>query len=88
LRQQQEQSSNVRLPAPKEVDVSTIFPLEESPCFPISKISLIGEAADRFQFALDSVTGEHGALGRCLGAEGINPANSAERFKTNSGNSA
>jgi hypothetical protein len=27
LRQQQEQSPNVRLPAPKEVDVSTIFPV-------------------------------------------------------------
>jgi len=72
LRQQQEQTPDVRLPAPKEVDVSTIFPVEESPCFPISKISLIGEAAERFQFALDSVTGEHGALGRCLGTEGIN----------------
>lgn len=72
LRQQQEQSPNVRLPAPKEVDVSTIFPVEESPCFPISKINLIGEAAERFQFALDSVTGEGGAVGRCLGTEGIN----------------
>src|SRR5450830_578239 len=72
LRQQQERTPNVRLPAPKEVDVSTIFPVEESPCFPISKISLIGEAAERFQFALDSVTGEHGALSRCLGTEGIN----------------
>src|SRR5450830_210766 len=72
LRQQQEQTPNVRLPAPKEVDVSTIFPVEESPCFPISKISLIGEAAERFQFALDSVTGEHGALSRCLGTEGVN----------------
>jgi len=72
LRQQQEQTPNVRLPAPKEVDVSTIFPVEKSPCFPISRISLIGETAERFQFALDSVTGEHGALGRCLGTEGIN----------------
>jgi len=72
LRQQQEQTPDVRLPAPKEVDVSTLFPVEESPCFPITRISLIGEAAERFQFALDSVTGEGGALGRCLGAEGVN----------------
>jgi hemolysin activation/secretion protein len=72
LRQQQEQTPNVRLPAPKEVDVSTIFPVEESPCFPISRISLIGEAAERFQFALDSVIGKDGALGRCLGTEGVN----------------
>ena len=72
LRQQQEQSPDVRLPTLKETDVSTIFPVEESPCFPISKISLIGEAAERFQFALNSVTGDGGALGRCLGTEGIN----------------
>jgi len=72
LRQQQEQSPDVRLPAPKDVDVSTIFPVEESPCFPISRISLIGEAAERFQFALSSVTGQGGGLGRCLGTEGIN----------------
>src|SRR5450830_1844140 len=72
LRQQQERTPNVRLPAPKEVDVSTIFPVEESPCFPISKISLIGEAAERFLFAVAAVTGEHGAPSRCLGTEGIN----------------
>jgi len=72
LRQQQEQSPDVRLPAPQKNDASTIFPVEESPCFPISKIILIGEAAERFQFALDSVTGKDGALGRCLGAEGVN----------------
>lgn len=72
LRQQQEQSPNVRLPEPKEVDVSTIFPVQESPCFPISRISLIGEAAERFQFALSSVTGQGGALGSCLGTEGVN----------------
>ncbi|MBP0597390.1 ShlB/FhaC/HecB family hemolysin secretion/activation protein [Herbaspirillum sp. LeCh32-8] len=72
LRQQQEQTPNVRLPAPKGVDLSTVFPAEESPCFPITKISLIGEAAERFQFALDSVIGDGGALGRCLGTGGVN----------------
>jgi hemolysin activation/secretion protein len=72
LRQQQEPSPDVRLPPSEEVDVSTIFPVEESPCFSISRISLIGEAAERFQFSLDTVTGRDGALGRCLGTAGIN----------------
>ncbi|WP_155835211.1 ShlB/FhaC/HecB family hemolysin secretion/activation protein [Herbaspirillum sp. RV1423] len=72
LRRQQEQAPDVRLPPSKELDVSTVFPVEESPCFPISKISLIGQAAERFQFALDSVTGKDGAIGRCLGTEGVN----------------
>lgn len=48
------------------------FPWKNPPCFPISRISLIGEAAERFQFALNSVTGKDGALGRCLGTEGLN----------------
>jgi len=51
LHQQQEQTPNVRLPSPKKADVSTLFPVEESPCFSISRINLIGEAAERFQFS-------------------------------------
>lgn len=72
LRRQQEQAPDVRLQTPKEIDAALIFPMAESLCFPISRISLIGEAAERFQFALDSVTGKDGALGRCLGTEGVN----------------
>ncbi|WP_083444812.1 ShlB/FhaC/HecB family hemolysin secretion/activation protein [Herbaspirillum rhizosphaerae] len=72
LRQQQEQTPDVRLPAPRKTDASAPFPVEESPCFPITRINLTGEATERFEFILSSVTGKDGALGRCLGTEGIN----------------
>src|SRR5205807_7530831 len=42
-------------------------------CFPISRIVLSGDSAERFQFALRSVTqGDDPAVGRCLGTRGIN----------------
>lgn len=45
----------------------------ESPCFPISHISLVGDSAKHFQFALKPViSGDDSAIGRCLGAKGIN----------------
>jgi hemolysin activation/secretion protein len=71
LRQQQEQSPDVRLPAPPPDDEAVAFPAQESPCFPIVRIDLAGEAAQRFRFALDSIAGGDGALGRCLGAQGV-----------------
>lgn len=49
------------------------YPDSESPCFKISQITLQGEAAAQFQFALTAVThGEAAATGHCLGAQGIN----------------
>ena len=73
LRQQQERSPDVHVPPPNnESDADVSFAAQESPCFPIAKIRLIGEAAEVFQFALANVTGKDGALGRCLGTQGIN----------------
>lgn len=72
LRQQQEVVPDVRLDKDAQSRSRSTFPADESPCFPISRITLTGTAAARFQFALDSVTGEDGAAGRCLGTEGIN----------------
>lgn len=72
LRQQQEQIPDVRLRGRDDAEGIAGYPANESPCFPITHITLTGEAAARFRFTLDSVTGKDGALGRCLGAEGIN----------------
>lgn len=59
-------------PAPTS---SSFYPEHESPCFNISSIALVGDAAEQFQFALQEVlAGEHKATGRCLGAQGINVA--------------
>lgn len=61
--------------------VSDVIPEHETPCFTMSKITLVGDSADKFQFALDQVLSystqgnplkEQPILGRCLGVVGIN----------------
>lgn len=72
LRLQQEQTPDVRLQEPV-TPATTLLPKNESPCFRIDRIVLVGEAADLFQFAVQSVMeGEDSPIGRCLGANGIN----------------
>ena len=73
LRKQREQTPDVRLPRPLVPAAAERFAEGESPCFPISRIVLSGDSAERFQFALRSVTqGDDPAVGRCLGTRGIN----------------
>jgi hemolysin activation/secretion protein len=75
LREQQEISPDVRLLNQASPPELLVYPDNESPCFTISSITLIGETAEKFQFALSTVTdGEDPAIGRCLGAQGINVA--------------
>lgn len=73
LRQQQEPMPDARQPDSKSATIPADYPENESPCFLISKLELIGEKSDIFQFALsDVVSGQHSALNRCLGTEGLN----------------
>jgi len=57
---------------------STRLPPSESPCFTISRITLQGDAAERFNWALDAANiandtaSDDPAIGRCLGTVGIN----------------
>ncbi len=75
LREQQEISPDVRLPNPASPSELLVYPEIESPCFTISRLTLTGESAEQFQFALSAVTqGEDPAIGRCLGAQGLNVA--------------
>jgi len=80
LRQQQEIKPDARdagqqleSTAPVATD---IIPDQETPCFIISKIELIGDSANQFQFALNEVLNNtrdgKPVLGRCLGVIGIN----------------
>ncbi|WP_353154713.1 ShlB/FhaC/HecB family hemolysin secretion/activation protein [Herminiimonas fonticola] len=72
LRLQQEQTPDVRLQAPA-TPTTTLLPTNESPCFRIDHIALTGDAAEHFQFGLQSVIdGEDTPIGRCLGVNGIN----------------
>jgi hemolysin activation/secretion protein len=71
LRQQQEARPDVRLERPVAAD-ETRLPEGESPCFRIDRIALVGEAAERFQWALTAANpSEDPAIGRCLGVAGI-----------------
>jgi len=72
LREQLETRPDARLQdAP--VAAPERLPQDEAPCFVIERISLGGEQAERFQWALAAanVNGDP-ALGRCLGTTGIN----------------
>lgn len=78
LRQQQEPKPDVRLqnPVPSNQIQPVIvedYPTNETPCFVINKIELVGELATKFNFAVKEVTsGKHNAVGKCLGVVGIN----------------
>ena len=73
-RQQLQREVDVRLDDTRQ---STLTPSAaesaESPCFPIHTVTLTGDAAGRFQFALKKALKETGfQSGQCLGAQGIN----------------
>lgn len=77
LRQQQEQAPDVRLDVPADPQGPVVIPEQEAPCFPIRRIELKGEGADRFQWAAArTYVPEDKApvteSGRCLGNAGIN----------------
>lgn len=72
LREQQERTPDVRLEAPA-ADAALRLPIDERPCFPIRRIELAGEAADRFRWALKAADPSYDpATGGCLGTEGVN----------------
>ena len=71
LQEQLETRPDVRLQVPA-AEESTL-PATESPCFRITEIRLIGDAAERFQWALGAANPDGDpAIGRCLGAGGVN----------------
>jgi len=66
LQQQNAPQVNEHLPRPDSRLPG--YPVNEQPCFTIHRIALTGEAASRFQWALDAASD---ATGRCLGGQGI-----------------
>lgn len=78
LRQQNERSVDERLPGAPAAATKRI-PDTETPCFRIDHITLVGERAESFQWALsllaDAGQGDampDSPLGRCLGTAGVN----------------
>ncbi|KPB75040.1 Hemolysin activation/secretion protein [Pseudomonas cannabina pv. alisalensis] len=73
LRDQLESRPDVRLQAPTLDEGGTRLPAKEAPCFAINDIRLIGEASEKFQWALKAANPKDDpAVGRCLGGAGIN----------------
>ncbi|MGL4861055.1 MAG: ShlB/FhaC/HecB family hemolysin secretion/activation protein [Enterobacteriaceae bacterium] len=66
LQEQNAPETDVRVTRPSVVLPD--YPPDKKPCFTIHAITLDGEDASRFQWALESVKS---AQGRCLGGEGI-----------------
>jgi len=73
LREQQEPEPNVHLDPPPPLSHERRLPSQETPCFKIERIQLIGPHAEAFQWTLAAANPtEDPALGRCLGSAGIN----------------
>jgi len=72
LREQLESAPQTRLPRSAQA-LSDRLPDNESPCFLITQIQLVGEEAARFLWALAAADPKNDpATGRCLGTAGIN----------------
>ena len=69
------QEPRVDVQPPVTPVVQTRLLAAEKPCFDINKISLGGDAAGSFDWALDALSGpqnDDSPMGKCLGAQGIN----------------
>ncbi|MDM0113457.1 POTRA domain-containing protein [Variovorax sp. J22R133] len=74
LREQQEAPVDVRLPSAASAAPPRL-PEQESPCFRIDSLALIGQRAPSFDWILDAAAGEDGTdtpIGRCIGTAGVN----------------
>ena len=74
LQQQQQPSQDVFLDsAPNNQIQQETQPATDEVCFPIQQVSLVGESAEKFQFALDAALRQSNFQpGDCLGAQAIN----------------
>lgn len=73
LREQLDKQPDVRTELPEADGQDATLPINESPCFRIDNVALIGDAADRFQWALSAADrGQDVVESRCLGSQGIN----------------
>lgn len=72
-REQLEQSPDVRLEAPLDSAGNLRLPRNETPCFKIDRVVLIGDQAEDFQWALRAANpSDDPVQGQCIGSAGIN----------------
>lgn len=77
LREQQERTPDIHLPTADTPQGMERLPRDEVNCVEIKKLTLVGDGADLFQWAM--VSADHlsdgtpdPAIGRCLGSRGVN----------------
>lgn len=64
---------NVRAAQPTTQNPNQTLPIDETPCFAIQEVSLVGNSARRFQFVLDNaLRWAHFHSGMCLGGQSVN----------------
>ena len=71
----EKQEPRVDVQPPVADPAQTRLPVAETPCFDITQITLRGDAADRFDWALNALSGpqnDDSPIGKCLGAQSIN----------------
>lgn len=69
------QEPRVDVQPPVAAPAQTRLPAAETPCFDITQVTLRGDAADRFDWALNALNGpqnDDSPIGKCLGAQSIN----------------
>lgn len=77
LREQQERAPDVRLPKPETPQGLERLPSIEPDCVDIKNITLVGDGADQFQWAIPTANQlsdgiRDPAINRCLGTRGVN----------------
>jgi hypothetical protein len=77
LREQQERIPDVHVPSPAVTPSLERLPANEAPCMKVNQITLAGDAADQFQWALSAANQTadgtvDSPIGRCLGTGGVN----------------
>lgn len=77
LREQQERIPDVRLPSPAVLPNLERLPADVAPCVRVNQTTLIGDAADQFQWALSAANQAadgtvDSPIGRCLGTGSVN----------------
>jgi hemolysin activation/secretion protein len=74
-RQQPPVDARVQAPDAAAPAIPAQLPANETPCFPIKQVQLVGQDSEQFAWLLDHLAGvgkDDSPLGKCVGANGIN----------------
>jgi hypothetical protein len=71
VQEREDKSTDVRLKRPVVSEEASRLATDESPCFTIDRLILVGDDAERFRWALSAADGDNDSpIGHCLGSKG------------------